>query len=263
MVIATPAHAAGIDPGTAAQQFFDLANNARAAAGVPALQWRDDVAGMAVGHSAEMAAAGSIWHGSFVSQGNLSALNASLLAENVGMGSDVQTVQDAFMNSEHHRENILDPGVNRVCFGVFVAGDGTVYITEDFLHAKGVAAARPAAAPASTSKPTASKPASSAAAPKPVTTRVAAAATAHAATASAPPATAPPTTAVPAPAPVGVVNAMPFPAAPATSASSPAGGTLSDALSGGTPAMWAAMFGVLLLVFALSGPAVVRRRRLA
>jgi hypothetical protein len=132
MVIATPAHAAGIDPGTAAQQFFDLANNARAAAGVPALQWRDDVAGMAVGHSAEMAAAGSIWHGSFVSQGNLSALNASLLAENVGMGSDVQTVQDAFMNSEHHRENILDPGLNQAGFGVVVAGDGTVYITERF-----------------------------------------------------------------------------------------------------------------------------------
>jgi hypothetical protein len=45
------------------------------------------------------------------------------------------------------------------------------------------------------------------------------------------------------------------PAAPLATA-----GTLSDVLDGGT-AVWAAMFGVLLLVGLVGGPVVVRRRR--
>src|SRR5437763_5123703 len=66
-----------IDPDQAATEFFDAANAARAAAGLPAFGWRSDVASMAVAHSAEMAQNGSIWHGSFVSSANLQGLNAS------------------------------------------------------------------------------------------------------------------------------------------------------------------------------------------
>src|SRR5205823_5189193 len=93
---APPPPAPVIDPNEAATQFFDFTNGARASAGVPPLEWRADVAGMAVSHSVEMAQQGSIWHGSFVSQGNLKALNASLLGENVGMGGDVPSLHDAF-----------------------------------------------------------------------------------------------------------------------------------------------------------------------
>ena len=73
-----PPPAANIDPNAAATQFFDATNAARANGGVPALQWRADVASMAVSHSVEMAQQGTIWHGSFVTSGNLKALNASL-----------------------------------------------------------------------------------------------------------------------------------------------------------------------------------------
>ncbi|GEM_PF-3339026 len=261
LVTAVPAHADSIDPGAAAQQFYAFINAQRAAAGVPALQWRGDIAAMAVAHSAEMAAQGTIWHGSFVSEGNLKALNASLLAENVGMGGDVDSIDSAFMASEHHRENILDPGLNQVGTGAVIGGDGTVYVTEDFLHSKGGAPA-PAAAPApAPPRPAAPKAASAPAAPRIVTPRVAAA---HPVTASAAPVTpgTTPTTAAPTPAPVGVVNAVPFAAAPAAASAGASAGELSNVFDGDV-GMWAAMFGVLLLVFAVSGPAALRRRRLA
>jgi hypothetical protein len=258
IVTAVPAHADIVDPGAAAQQFYALINSERAAAGVPALQWRDDVAGMAVAQSAAMAAQGTIWHGPFVSEGNLKALDASLLAENVGMGGDVASIHAAFMNSPHHRENILDPGLNQVGTGVVIGGDGTVYITEDFLHFKGgVSAPRAVAAPAVPARPAAPR---SVAAPRPATvSKPAAVAPKSVARPSTASATAPPVTL--APAPVGVVNAVPFPAVPAA-AIAPTGGVLSNPLDGDI-GMWAVMFGALLVVFAASGPAVIRRRRLA
>src|SRR4051794_15784934 len=47
---APPAPVVNIDPNEAATQFFDLTNAARANGGVAPLQWRADVAGMAVSH---------------------------------------------------------------------------------------------------------------------------------------------------------------------------------------------------------------------
>src|SRR5207302_881429 len=81
-----------IDPDQAAAEFFDAANAARAAAGLPAFVWRSDVASMAVAHSAEMAQHGSIWHVSFVSSANLKGLNASSIGENAGLGGPAGAV---------------------------------------------------------------------------------------------------------------------------------------------------------------------------
>jgi hypothetical protein len=60
---------------------------------------------------------------------------------------------------------------------------------------------------------------------------------------------------------VGVVTPVPIEPAPIAAAAVPAG-VLSDVLDGGT-AVWVAMFGALLLVGALGGHVVVRRRRSA
>lgn len=248
------APAPDIDPNVAATQFFDLTNGARAAGGVAPLEWRADVASMAVGHSVEMAQQGTIWHGSFVSQGNLAALNASSLGENVGMGGDVQSINDAFMNSPHHLENIMDPAFNQVGIGVIVSG-GTVYVTEDFLHSKSAGTPRPTpVAHPTVVRPAAPKSSSPKLAPSPPKHPIAAAASppATALAASTPPTSAPP--------PQGVVSPVEF-AAPAAAAASP-GGVLSDALDGGT-ALWTAMLGSLMLVGAVSGQVVIRRRRSA
>jgi uncharacterized protein YkwD len=247
-----PAPVASIDPNEAAAQFFDLTNAARAGAGIGALQWRADVASMAVSHSVEMAQQGTIWHGSFVSQANLKALNASSIGENVGMGGDVQSIQDAFLNSPHHLENILDSAYNQVGIGVIVSG-GVIYVTVDFLHSNSAGTARPTPVPhpaaPKPATPRASSPKVASGTPRPVS-----AAATPAAVSAAPPATAP------APVPQGVIKSVEFEPAAGPAAPLATAGTLSNVLDGGT-AVWAAMFGVLLLVGLVGAPAVVRRRR--
>ena len=246
--VAPPAPAASVDPDAAATQFFDLTNGERATAGVPPLEWRADVATMAVAHSVEMAQAGNIWHGTFVTEGNLKALNASSLGENVGMGGSVALIHQAFMNSAGHRENILDPGFNQVGIGVIVAGD-TVFVTEDFLHSKSAGSARPTPVP----HPTVVRPAPVHHTSAP---RVAAATPHHVESAVAAPPPAPAPAAPSAPAPSGVVNAVPFAPAPAVANAMPAG-AIADVLDGGA-AVWVALVGGLLLVGLLGGVPLLR-----
>jgi uncharacterized protein YkwD len=241
---------APVDPNEAATQFFDATNAARAGAGLGPLAWRADVAGMAVSHSVEMAQQGTIWHGGFVSQANLHALNASSMGENVGMGGDVASIHDAFMNSPHHRENILDGGFNQVGIGVIVSG-GAVYVTEDFLQAKGGPAT---ARPTPVAHPAVARPPS---APR-SSTKVAASTPTRTVTPSASPAT----TAPPLPTPVGVVSALPLEPAP-VAAASPAHVLSRELGSHPATTVWAAVFGALLLAGATGGHLVLRRRRRA
>jgi len=244
--VAAPPAPSAVDPNQAAAEFFDDTNAARATAGLAPYGWRADVASMAVSHSVEMAQQGSIWHGSFVSESTLHSLNAASIGENVGMGQGVQQIQDAFMASPHHYENIMDPAFNQVGVGVIVSG-GTIYVTLDFVQAKG--------GPVSARPTPVSHPVVHRAAP-PHTTNSVAAAPPRVATTVAPTTT---TTAPPAPPTTGVVTPLPVNPAPAQAVSSP--GTL---VTSGDPgaAGWSVMFGVLLLM-AIGGHVVVRRRRRA
>ena len=54
------------------------------------------------------------------------------LGENVGRGTSIRQVHNAFMGSATHRVHILDPAYNQVGMGVVRGGDGYVYITEVF-----------------------------------------------------------------------------------------------------------------------------------
>src|SRR2546426_998423 len=58
------------------------------------------------------------------------------LGENVGKGKGVtvQQLHDAFMNSPAHRANIMDPKYNYIGLGVRYAGDGTLWVTEEFMQ---------------------------------------------------------------------------------------------------------------------------------
>jgi len=56
----------------------------------------------------------------------------SRLAENVGYGASIEAVQDAFMNSPHHRQNILDHQHNMVGTGVAYDANGVVYVVQVF-----------------------------------------------------------------------------------------------------------------------------------
>jgi hypothetical protein len=230
--------------------FFDATNAARAAAGLPALGWREDVAAMATSHSVDMMNQGGIFHGSFVSEATLRALNAHTIGENVGMGGDELTIQDAFMASPHHRDNILDSGFNQVGIGVVTNG-GSFFVTEDFLQAKGgPVSARPKPAPVShpaTSLVVAPRRVTHAgSAPKPVAVA--------AATAPAP--------ALAADAPTGVVTPV-APESDGAKESAPVKmASPSTARGAGSlSAWWAALLGALVLMGSAGGHFGVRKAR--
>jgi uncharacterized protein YkwD len=57
----------------------------------------------------------------------------SMLGENVGVGTDLAKLHDAFMASTAHRTNILNPKFDEVGIGVYKSADGRYWVTEVFL----------------------------------------------------------------------------------------------------------------------------------
>src|SRR3954449_5018975 len=103
--VVTTAHAATPAEGQAETDFLSRTNADRAANGVGGLRVSSDLVDIARRHSADMAASNSIYHST-----NLGGTiqNWQKIGENVGRGSAVDVVQNAFMASPAHRENILD-----------------------------------------------------------------------------------------------------------------------------------------------------------
>jgi uncharacterized protein YkwD len=131
------------------QCFVDKTNAERAALGLGQLAVNQDLVAMARRHSQRMAEAGTIFHNT-----NLAAEGPKgwkLLGENVGLGPSCDSLHRAFMNSEHHRDNIVEPRYNFVGMGVVVNGS-SVYITEQFMQAGG-SASPPAPTPPAPAPP--------------------------------------------------------------------------------------------------------------
>lgn len=188
MVTALPAHAG------AEGDFLSRINASRSAAGLPPVSMHSDLVPDARSHSAEMMAAGQIYHSS-----NLAGVASGweALAENVGAGPSVDSLHSAFMNSAGHRANILGD-YNYV--GVGVAGEGDVlWVTVIFM--------RKGAAPEVTTTTT-------------TTTTTVPATTSTTTTIAAPAAT--PTTDPPAPGPVSEATTTTTAPAPTSSTGTPA-----------------------------------------
>jgi hypothetical protein len=119
-----------------AAQILELANQARAQAGAPPLQWDPALATAARQHCLRMAAEGPIAH-QYSGEQDVSAraeqagAHFSLIEENVAVGPDPATIHDSWMHSPHHRENLLNPTVNRVGIAL-VASRGTLYAVADY-----------------------------------------------------------------------------------------------------------------------------------
>ncbi|MGH2703587.1 MAG: CAP domain-containing protein, partial [Actinomycetota bacterium] len=109
-------------------------------------------------HSGRMAQANDLWHNSaYMSQGR-AAMGATLLGENVAMGTVLDAAHAQLMASEPHRRNLLDARFTHVGIGI-AAGVGFLYVTEDFARIAGAAPAAPAArAPAAAPRPAPAKP---------------------------------------------------------------------------------------------------------
>jgi len=123
----------------AARELLDLANQARAHAGVAPLQLDQALSQTAGSHTAEMAAEQQLSH-QFSDETSLlqrlstgSDLHLDQAAENVAFAPTVERAHNALMHSPAHRENLLNARYNVA--GISVVRSGTlVYVTEDFAH---------------------------------------------------------------------------------------------------------------------------------
>ena len=122
-----------------AEQVFALANQARAAAGVPRLEWDPALAQAALAHCRRMAKEGPISHqysGEPDVAGRASEAGAhfSVIEENVAIGPSAAGLHDEWMHSPGHRQNLLSPQVDHVGIAVIQAR-GVLYAVQDFSRA--------------------------------------------------------------------------------------------------------------------------------
>jgi hypothetical protein len=124
-------------PASVAEQYlFSAANAERTQRGLPPLRWDDALYRAASGHAREMASRRSISHGypgepELASRGRQAGARFSRIAENVAESPDAVRMHDAWMRSEGHRANLLDPEVTAVGIRV-ISRQGELYAVEDF-----------------------------------------------------------------------------------------------------------------------------------
>lgn len=120
----------------AEQYLFQAANAERHARGLPPLRWDESLYQAAWLHAQEMAARESISH-QYAGEPELSAraqttgARFSEVAENVAEAPTAVLIHRGWMLSEHHRENLLDPRLDRIAISV-LSRRGQLYAVEDF-----------------------------------------------------------------------------------------------------------------------------------
>jgi hypothetical protein len=125
-----------------AAQLFSLGNQSRAAQGLRALEWDPALAAAALNHCARMAAEGPISHQyagepELTERAGQAGAHFSLIEENVAAGYEPASIHQAWMHSQGHRENLLNPAVDRVGVAVVARGN-MLYAVADFERAVAV-----------------------------------------------------------------------------------------------------------------------------
>jgi hypothetical protein len=134
-----PAGAATASTGDEAQ-FVALINQLRASRDVGTLSVNGQLAAHARAWSVTMSSSG-LHENPDQAWGAPSGWTA--LGENVGTGSSVGQIEQAFVDSPPHYANLIDPHFNQVGVGVVVS-EGTLWVTEEFMAGPGGAAPRKA-----------------------------------------------------------------------------------------------------------------------
>ena len=151
--IANPAPANAADAGAEAQ-FVAKINSIRASKGLAPLAVYGELTGVARNWTDVMVGNGGISHNPNLA--NEVSANWTKLGENVGVGSSVDSLMTAFVNSPAHYRNIVDPAFNYIGVGVSYGSDGRMYTTHDFMQLDDGSSApadpAPAPAPAPTQK---------------------------------------------------------------------------------------------------------------
>jgi hypothetical protein len=124
---------AGAGEYSAEGDFLARINALRESAGVAALVPDAELAAIARAWASEMAAAGAISHNPRLSE---LITGARSMAENVGVGPGVGSIEEALEASPGHRRNLLDADMTRVGIGV-VHEKGSLWVVEDFKQPTG------------------------------------------------------------------------------------------------------------------------------
>jgi hypothetical protein len=124
-------------PHSVAEQYlFDKANEERAQRGISSLHWDNTLYRAANNHAREMAERESISHqypgeAELATRGQQAGARFSVISENVAEAPTAVWIHDAWMKSEGHRKNLLDPEVDSVAIRV-LSRNGQLYAVEDF-----------------------------------------------------------------------------------------------------------------------------------
>jgi hypothetical protein len=145
--------------------FLSAINSSRSSAGLPPLSMDSGLRSHARKHTADMIAAGEIYHSTSAELQAAAGSGWSKLGENVGRGGSVSSLHDAFMKSSGHRANILGD-YNYVGIGTDTAS-GVLYVTVVFMKKGSTATTTTTTAPApTTTAAPKSTPTTKASAPK-------------------------------------------------------------------------------------------------
>lgn len=123
-------------PSSSEQSLFDATNRERASRGIPSLRWDEALASAAQAHAARMASESAISHQfpgepPLLQRTSQAGAHFSVVAENVALGPDADTIHGGWMHSEGHRGNILDAQLTAI--GVAVVARGRqLYAVQDF-----------------------------------------------------------------------------------------------------------------------------------
>jgi len=115
---------------------FDAANRERAERSLPVLQWDESLAAAARNHAKRMAFYNILEHqlsGEPDLTERLTEAGArfSMIAENIAVAPNSQTIHSGWMNSPGHRKNILNPALTAVGIAA-VRGSGGLFAVQDF-----------------------------------------------------------------------------------------------------------------------------------
>lgn len=123
-------HARAVAPKALVEEMLSLTNEDRTEHGKPVLALNGKLSRIAKAHSRDMADAGDLFHTEDLAD-KLDGLDWSMGGENVGVGSSLTDLQDAFMGSKPHRRNILRKAYDHAAIGI-VKSDGTLWVTVIF-----------------------------------------------------------------------------------------------------------------------------------
>lgn len=119
-----------------AEELFAMANATRAQEGRRRLEWDEALAEAAMKHCLRMAAEGPISHrysgeADLTERAGLAGAHFSLIEENIAVGSYPARIHQGWLESQGHRENLLNPEINRVGIAV-VASQGVLFAVADY-----------------------------------------------------------------------------------------------------------------------------------